>query len=402
MDRFSGAGPWPAAASEAATRTPGSLRGCRRPSACPTSWLKACAALLLFTLSGYAASDPDPSTAWITGLGGSFQRDKSGQVVEVDLTLTWVHDDDLSKLTAFPELRKINLSHAKIGDLGLAQLRPLKKVTHLICYYCDYLTDGAIAYIKHWENLESLTVRGTEVTGRVFEHLAGMKRLKSLDVGFSRVNDDGFDPLSALESLEELHIGGNKMSGLALPLLRLLPSLKHLDVNGSQRTDSGRWGLMLTDVNVDSIAALTQLETLNMGGSIVSDAGMAALEKMTNLHTLDLSRMEITAKGLAPLMRLPKLRRLNLAQSARIDDTAAQYFLDMNRLEILDLSQTAVTDAFLDRLEGMKQLKTLMVDGTKVTPERVERFRKARPDCRIFWSPKYKEVKSEEDVRLTG
>ena len=192
------------------------------------------------------------------------------------------------------------------------------------------------------------------------------------------------------------------MSGLALPLLRLLPSLKHLDVNGSQRTDSGRWGLMLTDVNVESIAALTQLEVLNIGGSIVSDAGMATLEKMINLHTLDLSRMEITAKGLAPLMRLPALRRLNLAQSTRIDDAAAQYFLDMNRLEILDLSQTAVTDAFLDRLEGMKQLRLLMVDGTKVTPERVERFRKARPDCRILWSPPYKEVKSEEDVRLTG
>ena len=60
-------------------------------------------------------------------------------------------------------------------------------------------------------------------------------------------------------------------------------------------------------------------------------------------------------------------------------------------LEILDVSDTTVTGKFLDRLEGMKQLKALFIAGAKVTPERIERFRKARPDCRVVWSPKYKE-----------
>ena len=340
--------------------------------------------------------------SWIEELGGTVKRDKAGQVVEVDLTLTWVTDDDLAKLTAFPELRKIVLSHAKISDLGIAQLRPLKKVTHLECYYCDYLTDGAIAYVKHWTNLEYLNVHGTEVTSRVFEHLSGMKKLKRLHVGFSRVNDDGFDALSSLESIEELHIGGNKMSGLALPLLRLLPNLKHLNVNGSQRTDSGRWGMMLTDVNIESIAALTQLEALNMGGSIVSDAGMKSLEPLANLQTLDLSRMELSDKGLEPLAKLPKLRRLSLWENPRIDDRALQPLLALKSVETLDLGDTNIGDSVLAGLEGMKQLKLLVVSGTKVTPAAVDRFRKARPDCRLMWAPKYKEVKSEEDTRLTG
>jgi hypothetical protein len=68
----------------------------------------------------------------------------------------------------------------------------------------------------------------------------------------------------------------------------------------------------------------------------------------------------------------------------------------------LDLSDTNVTDALLDQLAGMKQLKTLFVAGAKVSQERVERFRKSRPDCRVVWAPKYKEVKSEEDTRLIG
>ena len=357
---------------------------------------------ILLALSSMLSAETAPGTGWISDLGGSFQSDKNGQVVAVDLALTWVTDDDLGKLAAFTALRSIDLSHARIGDLVLAQLRQLRNVTHLRCYYCDYVTDTGIAYLKHWENLESLNVRGTEVTSRVFEHLVNMKKLKSLDVGFSRVNDDGFDALSSLDSLVELHIGGNKMSGLALPLLRLLPSLKHLDVNGSQRTDSGRWGLMLTDINVGKIAALEQLEVLNMGGALVSDAGMNGLEKMVNLSGLDLSRMEITAVGLAPVARLPKLRRLNLSRSLRIDDNAGQYLVAMKELEVLDLSETAVTDTLMQRLEGMRQLKTLLLDGTKVTPARVEAFRTAHPDCRVIWSTKFKEVKSEEDTRLTG
>jgi Leucine-rich repeat (LRR) protein len=344
----------------------------------------------------------DDVAAWITEIGGTFERNAAGQIVEIDLTLTWTAEEDLARIAVLTELRKITLAHVKISDLGLGQLRPLKNVIYLNCFYCEYITDGGIAYLKDWQNLEYLNVRGSEVTSRVFEHLGKMKKLKVLDVGFSRVNDDGFDALSSLEQLEELHIGGDKMSGLALPLLRLLPGLKHLDVNGSQRTDSGRWGLMLTDVNIESIAALTQLEVLNMGGAIVSDVGMRALEPLVNLHTIDLSRMEITAQGLEPLTKWPKLRRLNLWQAARIDDKAASYLLRMKGLEVLDLGDTAVTDALLDQLEGMKQLKTLFVGGPKITPERVERFRKARPDCRVVWSPKYKEVQSEEDTRLTG
>jgi Leucine-rich repeat (LRR) protein len=358
--------------------------------------------LCLCTAAFPAVAPQDSVAAWIRNAGGSLQKNQAGQIVEVDLTSTWITDDDLARIAALTGLRKLNLSYTKITDLGLEHLRPLRNVTWLNCYYCEYLTDSGIAFLKQWSNLEYLNLRGTEVTSRVFEHISHMKKLRSLDVGFSRVNDDGFDALASLDKLEELHIGGDKMTGLALPLLRLLPSLKRLDLNGSQRTDSGRWGLMLTDVNVESLSALTQLEFLNMGGAMVSDVGMKALAPLVNLETLDLSRMDITSTGLEPLIRLPKLRRLNLWQSARIDDKAAPYLLRMKNLETLDLSDTSVTGALLDQLEGMKQLKLLFLAGAKVTAERVEQFRHARPDCRVVWAPKYKEVKSPEDTRLIG
>lgn len=349
-----------------------------------------------------AAVTGDDLATWIQDSGGWVQKDKTGAIVDVDLTSTWVTDADLSRIAALKQLRKLNLSYTKISDLGLEHLRDLENVTYLNCYYCEFISDGGIAYLKRWTNLEHLNLRGTEVTSRVFEHIANMKKLKTLDVGFSRVNDDGFDALASLEKLEELHIGGDKMTGLALPLLRLLPSLKHLDVNGSQRTDSGRWGLMLSDLNVSALGALPQLEVLNIGGASVTDVGMKAIEPLVNLHTVDLSRMDLTAQGLEPLTKLPKLRRINLWQTVRVDDKAAPILARMQNLEVLNLSDTAITDATLDQLRGMKQLKTLVVAGTKVTPERAEKFRTERPDCRIVWAPKYKDVQSEEDTRLIG
>lgn len=362
----------------------------------PAAQLAAAALLTLAVAAG--ADTPD----WIAALGGTVERDAAGKVTAIDLTSTWVADEDLAKIAAFPEVRKLTLSYARISDLGFEHLRPLTKVTHLDCYYCEYVSDGAIAFLKQWKELEYLNLRGTEVTSRVFEHIAGMKKLKFLDVGFSRVNDDGFESLASLEQLSELHIGGDKMTGLALPLLRLLPSLRHLDLNGSQRTDSGRWGMMLSDANIDLLSPLVQLESLDIGGAPVTDAAVRALTPLVNLRALNLSRSDLTAAGLELLVGLPKLKRLNLWLSPRIDDKAVRHLVAMKTVEWLNLADTSITDASLDQLAAARSLKVLIVAGSKVTPEGVEKLRKARPDCRVIWAPQYKQVQSEEDVRLIG
>ncbi len=74
----------------------------------------------------------------------------------------------------------------------------------------------------------------------------------------------------------------------------------------------------------------------------------------------------------------------------------------MKNLEILELGETAVGDATLEKLEGLKSLKELYVGGTAITEQAVEQFRKARPDCQVTWWEKQKEVESQEDTRLIG
>jgi internalin A len=255
-------------------------------------------------------------------------KDAAGEVVELDLTGTWVSDADMAKVAQFRHLRKLDLSHTKITDSGLEHLKSLENVTDLNCYYAEYITEDGIAHLRNWKRLERLNLRGTRVTSKVFDSLAKLTSLRWLDIGFTQIEDEGFEQLSALSKIERLAIGGNRLSGAALPLLKLLPSLVDLDVGGIQRVDSGLWGLPLTDENLARIAELKQLRSLSLAGATLADRGvdrpghpeaersefrdLSKLAELENLERLDLSRLPVTEETLRPLARLPKLREVRL------------------------------------------------------------------------------------------
>jgi len=266
---------------------------------------------------------------------GRLVKDPAGEIVELDLTGTWVSDADMAKVAQLRHLRKLDLSQTRISDSGLEHLKSLQNITDLNCYYAEYLTEDGIAHLRNWKHLERLNLRGTRVTSKVFDSLAKLTSLRSLDIAFTQVEDEGFDQLSALTKLEHLAIGGNRLSGAALPLLKLLPALVSLDVGGIQRVDSGLWGLPLTGENLALIGELKQLRSLSLAGATLADRGvdkpgnpeaerselgdLQKLADLVNLERLDLSRLPVTAEGLRPLARLPKLRELRLGQVKSID-----------------------------------------------------------------------------------
>ena len=228
--------------------------------------LSACVLVAALMTAPRSSDDVDASVAaWIDSAGGRYTRSQAGEIIHVDLRNTWITDADLHRLAQLPRLEKINLAYTKITDLGLERLIPLKNVKVLNLYYAEYVTDLGIAHLKHWRNLEYLNVRGTKVTSSLFDHLAEMNHLAFLDVAHSRVTDDLVENLAGLDQLAHLSLGGNKMSGAALPLLKTLPGLRSLSVGGQQRTDSGLWGIAVTDFNIQHVARLEELEVLELG-----------------------------------------------------------------------------------------------------------------------------------------
>jgi len=321
----------------------------------------------------------------LRSLGAHVATNSAGEIIGIDLARAWLTDADAEKLAKLPQLELINLAYTKISDEGLERLAPLKNVKVLDLYYAEAVTDLGIAHLKHWRNLEHLNVRGTKVTSSLFEHVSKMTRLRFLDVGNSRVNDDLFEVLDDLPQLEHLAFGGNKMSGAALPLLKSYPALKELSVSGQQRTDSGLWSVAVTDFNIGQIAALSRLEALDLGETNVSDRGVAELARLVNLHALDLHGTRVTSKGLAALTSLPNLQRLKLWKAKGIDDAAAPIFVQMQKLETLEIPETNLTPVGLTQLSQHRNLKHLFLGGLNLTSEQVDTLRQAMPNCQISW-----------------
>ena len=330
--------------------------------------------MVLTLLLAFAIAD---LPAWVSSEGGRIEKDEKGQIVAVDLSSTWITDADLGRIAEIKSLRKLNLAHTRITDVGIEHLKSLENVVEMNLYYAEYITDTALAHLRGWKKLEVLNLRGTRMTSQLFENLSQLTALRSLDIAFTEVEDDGFEQLSTLARLEHLAMGGNRLSGTALASLKLLPALRSLDVGGMQRVDSGRWGLALSDDNLRRLAELTELRVLTLTGANLNDrridrpgnrlaerselADISRLRPLKNLELLDLSRTPVLPAALAALRDLPKLRELRLGLASKVDDTA------------------------IDTLAAMTQLRNLQIGGSKISAEGVERLRKARPDCQIDW-----------------
>jgi len=135
-----------------------------------------------------------------------------------------------------------------------------------------------------------------------------------------------------------------------------------------QRVDSGLWGLALTDYNLGRLAALTQLESLNLSGANLSDRGidrpgqaeairtelrdLGPLARLVNLQMLDLSGTPVSGDALATLGSLPKLRELRLGLARRIDDSAVEKLLALRQVKFLYVSGSGISSSGLVRLRA--------------------------------------------------
>src|SRR5687767_98050 len=273
-----------------------------------------------------AAADPN----WIEAAGGVATRDTAGRIVGVDLRSSWVTDSDLAELAQLPHLARLDLSHTRITDRGMQQLKNAPAIVDLNLYYAEQITDEGMAAIKGWKRLKHLNVRGTKITDTTLEHVAGIATLESLDAGYAQVTDVGLDRLTTLGNLKKLTIGGNKLTDVGLQALRYLTGLTHLDLTGMQRTDSGLWSISLTEFGVDTIATLKELRELRLGGTPVS------------------------ARSLEKLKVLSKLERLVLQGCKRVGDDAAPVLASWPSLTIVDLKGTAMTEKGLAELRQAK------------------------------------------------
>lgn len=95
-------------------------------------------------------------------------------------------------------------------------------------------------------------------------------------------------------------------------------------------------------------------------GHSITDKIVKELPQFQDLERLDLSQSDVTDKGLEALEKLPKLRKVNLFQT-EIHGSCLQTLKKLPKLEELDISFDPIESKYLSNLKDMEKLKFLNV-----------------------------------------
>jgi len=307
------------------------------------------------------------------------------------------------------ETTTLDLSGKRIRSDRLADLAQLTKLENL------KLSDNLITkldFLKPLSNLVTLDLSTNNISD--ISALSGLQTLRTLHLDENKIED--FTPLYSLRNLSSLTISGMEISESQLKELKeALPDCIIFSEEASEDVVEIKLGgrtfksdvteLDLSNCGISSIYELsvcTKLTKLDLSGNSIQD--LSPLMDMPELKNLDLSDNKISNIG--PLMGLTKLERLNLegnsiSSLAALSDLSklTELYLKGNplknisaiaklsELKYLGLQNTGIDDAALQKLYGLKNLKTAALeDNSALTKSGVDELKKKLPNCKITHS----------------
>jgi serine/threonine protein kinase len=207
-----------------------------------------------------------------------------GNITEAYFEKTSLSGRGLSNLKHFPlKLLSLNGSHG-ISSEGMACVGSLTTLEELRLDDTP-TTDERLPNIGDLENLKTLTLRRTQVSGSGLSYLAKrLRHLENLDVtGCPYIGDLDMSIFSEFKSLKVLQ-------------------LKDLS--------------KITDKGLESLRSCARLTGLNLSGTNIGDRGLKMLSTMRNLSCLYLIDCpKVTEKGLLDIKRkIPAIRLVRHAQ----------------------------------------------------------------------------------------
>jgi internalin A len=274
-------------------------------------------------------------TDWIARLGGKIERDPMGRIVAVNLRGSWINDADMIELARLPDLERLDLSHTRISDEGMLNLKPAPKIADLKLFYSEWITDQGMTAIRDWKHLRRLDVRGTRISDGTLEIVSHITGLEALDIAHTEATDLGLDHLIALVNLKELSLGRGRLSNFGLVALRMLPTLTYLDLSGARPTPPDNPGG-------------------RGAGSGMPEETLKAIAELKDLRVLYLGYSAITTDGLRTLGSLDKVEKLGLQGCSRIDDASLAELAKWKSLKYLDVQEAPVTEKGLAELRKAK------------------------------------------------
>ncbi|XP_073982739.1 uncharacterized protein [Rhodnius prolixus] len=250
----------------------------------------------------------------------------------LNLSSNLIEKLDNAILSSVPALELLDLSRNNIGNiapgtfLGLRYLRFLDFSVNTLRTVEDDAFEGL-------NQLETLSLKDNNILLVPASALGRLPRLSVLELDFNRVAALGSDILRAVaDRVTSLSLSRNVVRELPSDAFEDFKRLKHLDLSGN----------LLLSIEMTSFTGLEEtLEHLNLRGNRLSSLPNKPLT-LLHLQQLDLSHNHITEMARTSFLMLPSLLQLNLSHNLQLSSIPSTLFHPLVRMEVLDLSHTAI------------------------------------------------------------
>ncbi|TKY48051.1 F-box/LRR-repeat protein 14 [Spatholobus suberectus] len=270
----------------------------------------------------------------------------------------------LDSLAELPALSNLNLSRCNLSNDGCEKFSRLENLTVLNLGFND-ITDACLAHLQAGlTKLKSLNLDSCRIEDEGLVHLAGHQQLNCLELSDTEIGSNGLHYLSGLSSLEKLNLSFTMVNDSGLSKLCGLSSLKSLNLDARQVTDAG----------LASLTSLTGLTELDLFGARITDFGTNYLKCFNNLRLLEICGGGLTDDGVKNIKEILSLTCLNLSQNCNLTDTTLELISGLPGLISLNVSNSCITNAGLQHLKTLKNLRSLSLESCKVTANDIRKL----------------------------
>jgi Leucine-rich repeat (LRR) protein len=231
----------------------------------------------------------------------------------------------------------------QIGGLSeVTSLAPLT-IKHAGPISADSLTDLSKLHELNWLTLQSESLRDDDLS-----YLARLSALNWLDLSYCNIGGEGLTSLRPLPALARLDLSHTPVSDEAVAeFLRAKPNMAvNYEPKKPAMDDLRRQVALVRNRLSTEIACKVSPEKL-------ADRDFECLAALDNLNSLDLSGTHLTDAGLEYLRRLPRLHDLVLRRT-QVTDAAVRLLRQIPELQHVDIEETRITD------EGRRALGPLI------------------------------------------
>jgi hypothetical protein len=291
-----------------------------------------------------------------------------------------------SGLSAFTELRELELSDCRIGKHSLAESRYRPQIESLVLRNVTFV-DADCKFLDFLPHVWQIVLEKCNVSPELLARIAECDKLKVLKIRDCTVSPAAWDELAGHANLRHLELRGDVLTGnhhwlrgltklfeLQLKHAKSRPKnspFAHLPTRSLERLTLEHYPA--SDADLSEIARHPKIDSVSLIGTAISDRGLSALADMKRLSHLRLKDNGLTEAAFDGIAQCRKLDGINVDEAA-INGASIGKLNGLLKHGALSGHGWTIDETRAQQLEQL-ELRSLHLRDCDISQKRADRFK---------------------------